>query len=97
VSEVFRHDNNAAPQPPAPTDRRLIQLDKTKVKNSYANTCPVASTKEEIVPNCEVNQSCDPGQPDSQVRLANRLILSPFEAKRMAMFFKQGTVNLREE
>lgn len=93
MSEVSTYGNKT----PAPTDQCLIQIDKTKVKNSYANACPVASTKEEIVPNCEVNQSCDQGQPDSQVQLANRLILSPFEAKRMAMFFKQGTFNLPEE
>ena len=90
MSDIFRHDNNAAQQTSSPADQRIIQLDNS-------NTCPIASAKAEIILNCGVNHSWEQRQSDSQVQLANRIILSPFAAKRLAMFFKRGTVNLPGE
>ncbi|MBX3332094.1 MAG: DUF3467 domain-containing protein, partial [Nitrospira sp.] len=95
VREVSRNDNEAAQQTQTPTDQRRIRFDSTNSKNSYADTCHVASTKEEVVLNFGPNQSLDQGQPD--IQLANRIILSLFAAKRLTMFFKQGTFNLPEE
>ncbi|MBX3301372.1 MAG: DUF3467 domain-containing protein [Nitrospira sp.] len=83
-----RQPANATQQNPASTDKRRIRFDGTGVKNSYANTCHVASTKEEIILNFGLNQSWDQGQQDIQVQLTNRIILSPFAAKRLAMLLR---------
>lgn len=66
-------------------EQRRIHLDSSRAATSYANTCHVASTKEEIVLNFGLNQSWDHGQQDIQVQLTNRIILSPFAAKRLAL------------
>ncbi|MBX3304153.1 MAG: hypothetical protein KF693_18215 [Nitrospira sp.] len=95
MSEVSRNDNEAAQQTQTPTDQRRIRFDSLHSRNSCTNTCHVASTKEGVVLNFSPNQSLDQGQPDPQ--LANRIILSLLAAKRLTMFFKQGTFNLPEE
>jgi hypothetical protein len=95
VSEVSRNDNEAAQQTQTPTDQRRIRFDSTNSKNSCANACHVANTKEEVVFNFGPNQSLNQGQPN--IQFANRIILSLFAAKRLAMFFKQGTFNLPEK
>lgn len=91
MSEVSGHDNREAQRTSAPTDQCLIRIDKTNSKNSHANIGHVASTKDEIVLNCELNP------PWNQVEHTSRIILSPFAARRLAFFFKRGTVNLPEE
>ena len=95
MSEVSGNDNEAAQQAQTPIDQRRIQFDSFNSKNSSANTCHVASTKEEVALNFGPNQSLDQGQPDT--RFANRIILSLFSAKRLAMFFKHGTFTPPEE
>lgn len=69
----------------AAAEQRRIRFDGAGVKNSYANTCQVASTKEEIILNFGLNQSWEQGKPEMQVQLTNRIILSPYAAKRLAM------------
>lgn len=66
-------------------DQRRIHVDGTRAATSYANTCHVASTKEEIVLNFGLNQTWDQGQSDLRVQVTNRIILSPFAAKRLAL------------
>jgi hypothetical protein len=66
----------------AQTTVRWIDSD---VKNSYANSCTVSSTREEIVLNFGLNQSWERGQQELLVQLTNRIILSPFAAKRLAL------------
>lgn len=66
-------------------EQRRIHVDGSRAATSYANTCHVASTKEEIVLNFGLNQSWEPGQPDMRVQVTNRIIVSPFAAKRLAL------------
>ncbi|MDE3226090.1 MAG: DUF3467 domain-containing protein [Nitrospirota bacterium] len=76
---------NPAPQAPrgapaAPT----IRWDDSNLKSSYANVCNVSTTREEVVLVFGINQAWERGQSEVHVQLTDRLILSPFAAKRLA-------------
>jgi hypothetical protein len=43
------------------------------------------STREEVVLNFGINQAWERGQEELEIQLHNRIILSPFAAKRMAV------------
>lgn len=74
-------DEAAAARPvAAPT----VRWDDTHLKSSYANVCNVSSTREEVVLVFGINQSWERGQSEVAVQLTDRLILSPFAAKRLA-------------
>jgi hypothetical protein len=62
-----------------------MRLDSSNVASSYANTCYASSTKEEVVLNFGLNQNWERGQKDMQVQLTNRIILSPYAAKRLVL------------
>ncbi|HQR14653.1 MAG TPA: DUF3467 domain-containing protein [Nitrospira sp.] len=66
-------------------DQRRIVVDAAGAATNHANSCHVASTKEEIVLNFGLNQAWDQGQADLRVQVTNRIILSPFAAKRLAL------------
>jgi hypothetical protein len=54
------------------------------MRSSYANVCNVAGTREEIVLLLGMNQAWHAGQKEETVKLSDRIILSPFAAKRLA-------------
>ena len=72
-------------QAQAKADQRRILVDSAGAATNYSNSCHVASTKEEIVLNFGLNQAWDQGQADLRVQVTNRIILSPFAAKRLAL------------
>jgi hypothetical protein len=53
------------------------------MKSSYANVCNVSSTREEVVLLFGMNQAWQNGQKEVTVQLTDRIILSPFAAKRL--------------
>jgi hypothetical protein len=53
------------------------------MRNSYSNACNVTGTREEIVLLFGVNQTRESGVKDLVVQLQDRIILSPFAAKRL--------------
>lgn len=60
-----------------------IQIDDSQVSASYANLCLVSSTPEEVIVDFALN--ANPGvQPDRKIKLAQRVVLSHFTAKRLA-------------
>ena len=61
-----------------------IRWDDTSMKSSYANVCNVASTREEVVLLFGVNQAWQAGQAEIPIQLTDRIIMSPFVAKRLA-------------
>ena len=95
-----RRDEPAAPpRPTAPT----VRWDDSHLKSSYANVCNVSSTREEVVLMFGINQSWERGQTEVAVQLTDRIILSPFAAKRLAALLTNvmreyetrfGTLNL---
>ncbi|MBI4241069.1 MAG: DUF3467 domain-containing protein [Candidatus Rokubacteria bacterium] len=73
----------AAGARPAAT-QQTIRWDDTNLKSSYANVCNVSSTREEVVLVFGVNQAWERGRAEIRVQLTDRIILSPFAAKRLA-------------
>ena len=62
-----------------------VRWDTSNLKSSYANVCNVTSTREEVVLNFGINQTWEQNNQEMLIELSNRLILSPFAAKRLAL------------
>lgn len=76
---------SAAPaaSPEAPVGPK-IRWDDSQMHSSYANVCNVASTREEVVLLFGINQAWQAGQAEIPIQLTNRVIISPYVAKRLA-------------
>ena len=64
--------------------QRTIKWDDTNMRSVYANVCNVAGTREEIVLLFGMNQAWHSGQNEVTIQLADRVVMSPFVAKRLA-------------
>ena len=86
VTETAQATKEAAttPRPGATPQTIPVHWDDTNLKSSYANVCNVSSTREEVVLMFGTNQAWERGRPEVRVELSNRIILSPFAAKRLA-------------
>ena len=73
-----------------------LKWDDTNMKSSYANVCNVTSTREEVVMLFGVNQAWNRGQKEVTIQLTDRIIISPYAAKRLSMLL-QGVVNEYEK
>ncbi len=65
--------------------QRKIKWDDTNMRNVYANVCNVAGTREEIVLLFGMNQAWHSAQEEVTIQLADRIVLSPFVAKRLSL------------
>lgn len=79
-----RKDAGEGPTPVDPNQFK-VNWDTSKLKTSYANVCNVSSTREEVTLLFGTNQTVQPGQRELSVELSDRIILSPFAAKRLHM------------
>ena len=61
-----------------------IRWDDSKMASVYANVCNVSSTQEEVTLLFGTNQAWRSGQKEVAIELSNRVILSPFAAKRLS-------------
>jgi hypothetical protein len=61
-----------------------IKWDDSQMKSSYANVCNVTSTREEVVMLFGINQAWNRGQKEVTIQLTDRIIISPYAAKRLA-------------
>ena len=61
-----------------------IRWDDSNLRSSYSNVCNVSSTREEVVLVFGINQAWERGKSEVHVQLSDRVILSPFAAKRLA-------------
>ena len=77
-------ETTTAQTPTEGTQTPKIRWDTSNIKSSYANVCNVTSTREEVVLNFGVNKAWERGAQEVEIELTNRLILSPFAAKRLA-------------
>jgi hypothetical protein len=73
-----------------------IKWDDSGMKSSYANVCNVTSTREEVVLLFGMNQAWTRGQKEVTIHLTDRIVVSPFAAKRLSMLL-QGVVNEYEK
>ena len=62
-----------------------IRWDDSNMKSAYANVCNVSSTREEVVLLFGVNQAWNRGQKEVTIQLTDRIIISPFAAKRLSL------------
>jgi hypothetical protein len=62
-----------------------IVWDDTSMRSVYSNVANVAGGREEIVLLFGMNQAWHAGQKEVQVQLTDRVVLSPFAAKRLAI------------
>ncbi len=82
--------DNAAPQP------STIGWDDSDMKTAYANVVNISSTREEVTLLFGTNQTWRTDQSQLTVKLSDRIIISPFAAKRLALVLTQ-TVQRYEE
>lgn len=67
------------------TNGPTIRWDDSKMRSVYANVCNVSSTREEVTLLFGTNQAWRAGQQEVGIELTDRVILSPFAAKRLAL------------
>ncbi len=74
-----------AETPPAETSQVKIRWDSSNMRSAYANVFNVAGTREEVVVLFGMNQAWDATQKELTVQLSDRIVLSPFVAKRLSL------------
>src|SRR5690349_24299078 len=62
-----------------------IKWDDSSMRSAYANVCNVTSTREEVVMLFGINQAWNRGQKEVTIQLTDRIIISPYAAKRLTM------------
>ena len=76
----------ATPNRPANNAQDLptkIKWDDSSMRSTYANVCNVTSTREEVVLLFGINQAWNRGQKEVTIQLTDRIIVSPYAAKRL--------------
>jgi hypothetical protein len=79
-----------------PAEGTQLKWDDTRMTSSYANVCNVTSTREEVVMLFGVNQAWNRAQKEVKIQLTDRIIISPYAAKRVSMIL-QGVVDEYEK
>jgi len=74
-------DDNAA-------TARTVKWDDSNMQAAYANVANVSCTREEVTLLFGTHQTWHAGQKDLSVLLSNRIMLSPFAAKRMLLLLE---------
>ena len=77
-------NDKTAPTKLSDTTQIKIKWDDSSMKSVYANVCNVAGSREEIVMLFGMNQAWHSGQKEVTIQLADRVVMSPFAAKRLA-------------
>lgn len=67
------------------TQQTTIRWDGSKMRTTYSNVCNVSSGREEVTMLFGTNQNWHAGQKELTVELSDRIILSPFAAKRLSL------------
>lgn len=78
MAEVPAVEKKAEPANPQ------VKWNIEQLKSSYVNFANANSTREEVVMNFGLNNSWDRSQPEMEIELAHRIVMSPFAAKRLA-------------
>ncbi len=86
--------NEESPRPQIEARRKRIEgvaWDSSQVKSTYANVCNVTGTREEVVLDFGVYHPWERRTGRSGIELTNRVVLSPFAVKRLAMMLNTLT------
>jgi len=88
MAEQSTKGRPAAPQAQAAGQARIL-WDDTNMRSTYANVANVAGTREEIVLLFGMNQAWHAAQKDIKIQLMDRIVMSPFAAKRLCLVLTQ--------
>ncbi len=84
---------NTAEKPETPEQANeqglKVNWNTSNLSSAYANICNVTSTREEVVLNFGVNNAWERGQSEMEIELSNRIILSPYAAKRLQLMINK--------
>jgi hypothetical protein len=78
-------DTKAEARPQGAAGPPKITWDDSEMQSTYANVCNVSSTREEVIVFFGTNQAWKGTEQEVTVGLTNRVILSPFAAKRLSL------------
>ncbi|GAA0788840.1 DUF3467 domain-containing protein [Marinobacterium sediminicola] len=67
-----------------------IKWNDTNMQSTYANVCNVMGTREEIMVLFGSNKSWQGGQEEVEVMLSQRILLTPYAAKRLQIMLDMG-------
>ena len=87
----------AAGGPTQTAGQTKIVWDDSNMRSVYANVSNVAGGREEIVLLFGMNQSWHAGQSEVKVQLTDRIVLSPFAAKRLATLLNNVLSNYEKQ
>ena len=62
-----------------------VKWDDSNMNTTYANVCNVSSSREEMTLLFGTNQTWHAGEKEFKVKLSDRIIVSPFAAKRLLL------------
>ena len=85
ADEQKKETGAAAGGPTQTIGQTKIVWDDSNMRNVYANVSNVAGGREEIVLLFGMNQSWHAAQKEVKVQLTDRIVLSPFAAKRLSI------------
>ena len=74
-----------------------ISWDDSNMRSVYANVCNATGTREEIILLFGMNQSWHSGQKEVKVQLTDRIVLSPFAAKRLGALLNNVVLNYEKQ
>jgi hypothetical protein len=67
------------------TQQVKVRWENASIPSVYSNVCNVAGTREEIVLLFGMNQAFNATENEMTIQLSNRIVISPFVAKRLAL------------
>jgi hypothetical protein len=85
---MTKKDGEAVETPevkPQDANQLKIRWDSANMRSAYANVFNASGTREEVVLFFGMNQSWDAAQKEMTVQLSDRIVLSPFVAKRLSI------------
>jgi hypothetical protein len=85
AAEKDKKETGAGVANAQPSEQTRIVWDDTNMRSVYSNATNVAGGREEIVLLFGMNQAWHSGQKEIKVQLSDRIILSPFAAKRLSV------------
>ena len=77
-------NESTTPQATQAGGQTKIVWDSSNMRSAYANVFNVAGAREEFVFFFGMNQAFDAGQQELRVQLTDRIVMSPFAAKRLS-------------
>lgn len=81
---MTKKNDNAGSGEQTKAEGTKVRWDDVGMTTSYANVCNVSSTREEVTLLFGTNQSWHTGQEEVVIKLSNRLVVSPYAAKRLS-------------